>query len=580
MRFVFAIVSFVLAAAMIVFGIAQRTFLAEPAEAVLSTTTTTGTAVTVIDGAALNAFGGSQTVTVSGADQIFAAYGRTSDVIGWIGDTQYTEIGLDGATGELSSTLVPGTEKSVPDPNGSDLWLDDYVKDDRLSATVKVPDTISFIVVSDGTKPAPDRIALSWPLDNSTPWSGPLIVGGAAVLLLGLVFLLWAIAHMRRSRGPRRKPQRMPKVPRRPRYKPSRKALERPVAGRRSIGRGMVAAPLVLVGILAVSGCTTSGQNGVPPGARVPTSTASAASDVAKVDSPALTERQVDRIVADISAVATEADGKRDSALLATRFQGAAFEVRKAGYAIVAADPTIPGLAPIPTGTVELALPQQTDRWPRTVLAVIKDAKDAAAAEVALVITQNDPRAKYQVSYAVTLSQGIPTVAAAAAGAPPVAPDSPLVRRAPGEVAPAYADTLDKGVDSAAYLDFEIEEDGLRAGVAAYRASIKSTLPATASATFAISPGAGGVVALATIDSGALVAANLNEVTTVAPVEAGAAVNPTGAVKALSGLAITTKGVVATYSDQLLFYVPPAGADGKIVLLGYTAGLIKAGEIG
>ena len=64
------------------------------------------------------------------------------------------------------------------------------------------------------------------------------------------------------------------------------------------------------------------------------------------------------------------------------------------------------------------------------------------------------------------------------------------------------------------------------------------------------------------------------------PVEAGAAVNPSGQVKALSGLAISTKGVTATYGDQLLFYVPPAGSDGKIVLLGYSYGLVTASEVG
>ncbi|HOT34241.1 MAG TPA: hypothetical protein PLW15_07335, partial [Rhodoglobus sp.] len=76
-----------------------------------------------------------------------------------------------------------------------------------------------------------------------------------------------------------------------------------------------------------------------------------------------------------------------------------------------------------------------------------------------------------------------------------------------------------------------------------------------------------------------IVAVNLNEITTVQPVEAGAAVNPTGQVKALSGLAISTKGIRATYGDQLLFYVPAAGSDAKIVLLGYSVGLVKAGEI-
>ena len=104
--------------------------------------------------------------------------------------------------------------------------------------------------------------------------------------------------------------------------------------------------------------------------------------------------------------------------------------------------------------------------------------------------------------------------------------------------------------------------------------------PTTASVSFSHGIGPADPIALATNDAGAIVAVNLLEATTVAPVEAGAAVNPTGQVKALSGISVSTKGVVATYSDQLLFYVPPAGSDAKIILLGYSQGLITATEIG
>jgi hypothetical protein len=231
-RFVLAIVSFVLAALMIGYGIAQRTILAEPDEISLSAIVASDAPVTVIDGATLNAFDGSQTLSISGQDEVFAAYGRTPDVLAWIGDTDYNVVTVDPETGELASELVQGDESEVPDPNGSDLWLDDYVKDKELTLTVNVPEDVSFLIASDGVKPAPGAIALSWPLDNSTPWSGPLIVGGAIVLLLGLGFLLWATHHMRRAGGPRRKPQKMPKVPRQPRYKPvktPRKAAIRPL---------------------------------------------------------------------------------------------------------------------------------------------------------------------------------------------------------------------------------------------------------------------------------------------------------------------------------------------------------------
>lgn len=581
MRFILAIISFALAAVMIVFGIAQRTFLAEPDAVALQATVSTDAPVTVIDGSALNAYLGRQTLTVSGSDQVFAAYGRTTDVIAWIGDTEYNLVTLDPTTQELTSELVAGEATEVPDPNGSDLWYDDFVKEKTVTVTVSVPDDVSFIIASDGVAPAPSQLALSWPVDNSTPWSGPLIIGGAIVLLIGLALLLWATNHMRSSRGPRRKTQKMPKVPRKPQYKPvkaSRKtAIEKPSTGRRAI-RPLVAAPVLLVGALVLSGCTAD----TPLAAPSPTPSASAA-EGSQADPPAVTKSQVDRIVDRISAVVTKADAATDGDLLATRVGGAALELRLANYAIRKADAAQAGLPAIPAGPVKVILPQQTDTWPRTVLAVIQDDKDATVAPVALFLEQASAREDYKVSYAITLepSAVLPDVAPADVGTARLPSDSPVLRFTPAEIALAYADILEKDVDSAAYLDFEGEGDSLRAAVGlAAKNTIRAGLPTTASVTFGHAIGAADAIALATNDAGAIIAVNLYETTAVAPTEAGAAVNPSGQVKALSGVAVSTKGVIATYSDQLLFYVPPAGANGKIILLGYSQGLIRAAEIG
>ncbi|MCU1578389.1 MAG: hypothetical protein JWP19_593 [Rhodoglobus sp.] len=580
MRFILAIVSFVLAAVMIGYGIAQRTILAEPDEVAVSSVISSTAAVTVIDGATLNAFAGSQTLTINGSDQVFAAYGRTSDVLAWVGDTTYNALSFDSAAGAFASKVVPGAEKTVPDPNGSDLWIDDYKKTQTLTLTVNVPEDISFVIVSDGTQPAPSSIRLSWPLDNSTPWSGPLILGGAIALILGLGLLLWATNHMRSGRGPRRKPQKLPKVPRKRSIKgSSRRALPASASGRR---RGMIAVPLVLASAIALSACTT---NGAVPAAVAPSPSASASNgpDASAPPPPAVSTRQVARIISRISAVATKADATRDATLLATRFSGAALELRLANYAIRGADGAQPGLAAIPDGPVKLVLPQQTDLWPRTVLAVIQDAKDNTIPPLALFLVQVDARSDYKVSYAITLepSAKLDNLAPANIGAPRLDPDSNLLKMSPTDVALAYGDILEKDVDSPSYLDFEKAGDSLRTSVGlANKQQTAAALPATAKISFGHMIGPADAIALATNDAGAIIAVNLNETTTVAPVEAGAAVNPTGAVKALSGVAVSTKGVVATYGDQLLFYVPPAGSDGKIILLGYSQGLVSAKELG
>jgi hypothetical protein len=74
----------------------------------------------------------------------------------------------------------------------------------------------------------------------------------------------------------------------------------------------------------------------------------------------------------------------------------------------------------------------------------------------------------------------------------------------------------------------------------------------------------------------------MTETETVKPVDEGATVGPAAdaaATKALSGITTTAKGFQNTYRDQLLFYVPTAGSNDKIVLLGFAQGLISSAEL-
>src|SRR4051812_40318954 len=97
LRFVIAIVLFVVAFVAIGLGIAQRTILAGPAT--FSTSVSTGEApITVVDGDVLNALPGTQTITLSGQGPIYLAYGRSTDVLGWIGDLSYNHVSFNTKT--------------------------------------------------------------------------------------------------------------------------------------------------------------------------------------------------------------------------------------------------------------------------------------------------------------------------------------------------------------------------------------------------------------------------------------------------------------------------------------------------
>lgn len=579
MRLVLAIVSFSLAALLIGFGIAQRTVLAGPDHITANVETTSQATVTVIDGKTLNSFDRSQTIRATGADTIFAAYGRTGDVLAWIGDsTSYNALTFDPATNELVSTTVPGTELEVPDPAGSDLWLADYTETKSLGFTVNVPEDISVIIISDGVEPAPAKVSVTWLLDNSTPFAAPLVIAGALLLLLGLGFLLWAVNHIRKSRGPRRKQPKLPKVPRKPTYKPVKRGAQ-PAAitrGRRSAG--MIAMPVMLVGALLLSGCTdpmqTLNEDSI-------LETAATSAPETELEAPAVTEPQAKRIVNRVAETIAEADAAGDATLVATRMDGPALALRTANYLIrkVVTDTALPPA--IPAATVEITLPQQNDSWPRTVLAVVQD-PDLTIAPQALVLIQDDPRSQYKVHYAVALAPGtvFPKVPPASIGTNRLGEDSKIFSTVPGELAAAYGDTLIKDVESEFYELFEVEGDSLRVGVGKTAQDAKKAgTESTAELSFANAPGTGQVVVMVTNDGGAIVATDLLESETIKLIETGAAANASSDVAALLGKTQSTKGITANYGDQLLFYVPPADSDGKIVLLGYSQGLVSAVEL-
>jgi len=581
LRFVLAIVLFVVAFVSMGLGIAQRTFLAGPSKVTESAVVDSTAPFTIIDGSTLNSHDGTQSLSVSGSDGVFVAYGRTVDVMAWVGEAGYTELSTPKDVESTESTefvakTISGSETAVPNPAGSDLWIQEFTSEAQLTRKLNVPNDISVIIASDGTKPAPTNIAVTWPIDNSTPWSGPLLLGGVAALLAGIVALLWALVHARRVRGPRRKTPKMPRNPKPPRLKPApqRRAIEAPdKVGSHGRRRLFVALAAVSVGAVALTGCSTPGV----PSANSPSPSASSVGKDAELESPAVTGPQVKRILMRVSETLVAADEAKDAAAAATRLDGPALELRKANYIIRAADAAIAAPAAIPTGSVDVLLPEQNDGWPRAVFAVVTDANNPTAAPTAVLLTQASPRENYKVHYTISLDHDLPKVAPASIGATTVPNDSKLLLVQPDQLAVQYGDVLVKGKESEFYDVFETEGDNLQTSLGAdYKAAKKAATPPSAAIEFADAAGPGQIVSFATNDSGAIVAVDLRENETIRPVEAGAAINPEagGPVKAYSGKAQSTRGFVTNWAVQILFYVPPATApDQKVKVLGFSQGL-------
>lgn len=628
MRFIAAIVLFVVAVVGVGLGVAQRTVWAPPDRVIVDLQLDSAAAVTVIDGTALNAFDGRQTLEITGGvvaapepepepsdtpatdpapspsvdedaetetEAIAAAYGRTADVMAWVGSASYNLVTFDAELGTFVTETVTGSETTVPNPYGGDLWFADYQGQAQLGLTVNVPDDVSMLIVSDGTLPAPQQVSLTWPLDSSTPFSTWLILGGVGSLVIGLLFLLWALLHMRRQRGPRRttpkspKMPKMPKVPKPSRYRPtsSRSLLGRP-KGRRAAQR-FALVPTLLIGSVLLAACTTPGSGGIAASPTpVPT-------EVAEQPVVAVTENQLERIVARIGQTLEQADSDRDAALAETRLAGPALELREASYAVQEEENDYAIVPTIPTGDVQLSLPERLpaegDTWPRRVFAIVQapvivdDAgEQSQSPPLALLLVQDDPRSQYRVHYAVTVTlpedAERPELAPAALGAPLLPRSTPLLAITPENVAIGYADVLLRGEASESFGLFKAEGDTLVQQIgAAAKAERKAALPSTAAIAFSNAVGDADIFSFVTNDGGALVTLYLTESERVTPTEGGAAVNAPDAVAALAGKTQSTSGFAATYGIQILFSVPPVGSTEPIVLLGYTQGLISAGEI-
>ena len=624
MRFIAAIVFFVVAVVGVGLGVAQRTILAPPDRVTSSIELDSPAAVTIIDGTALNAYEGRQTIAITGGvvappipepepsetpaidpspaqtvapdgevatetDSIAAAYGRPADVVAWVGPATYNLVTFDAELGELVSATVVGSETSVPSPFGGDLWFGDYAGEAELGVTLNVPENVSMLIVSDGTLPAPQRLSVTWPLDASTPFSTALILGGVASLIIGLVFLLWALLHMRRQRGPRRKTPKMPKVPKPSRYRlPAGRTLVGRPKGRRAASR-VALVPVLVAGALVLGACTTAGA---PLAGQTPAPTETPGT---KTPAVAVTENQLERIITRVGTTLKQADSTTDPALAATRLAGPALELREASYEIRDDEADFAILPVIPTGDVQITLPQRLpeegDTWPRRVFAIVQapvvvddEGEETATPPLALVLVQDDPRSQYKVHYAVTVTLAEdaerPEVAPAALGTPVLQSDTTLLAVSPADVAAGYSDILLLGEESETYSLFQIDGDTLIEQIgAAAKAARRSALPDTAAIAFSGAVGEAQIVSFVTNDGGALVAAYLTETERVTPSQAGAAINAPAPVAALAGRTQSTRGISATYGIQVLFYVPPVGSDALIVQLGYTQGLIDATEV-
>ena len=588
MRLIVAIVLLAVSTVALSLGIAQRTVFDAPDTVELSLEVSATAPATVLHGKDLLAFPGRQTITVEGGtsgrvprddgegfvrsstDRVFVAYGRTIDVMAWLSPARHTLVGVD-AVGNTMTALPRSGELYLPDPAGSDLWFAEYSETGSVSISIAAPADVTVLIMSDGVLPAPQSISLSWPVTNEAPWIVALIVVGLLTMVAGFVALIASWIHWRKTRGPRRRKTKRPRAraPKVPRVKRPSSIQPR---GRRAAR--FVALPLA--GVLGLTACAPATAP-APDQEQTPTNTQSIA------PYPAVTELQFSRIMARVADQIQLADEELSVNTLGERVEEPMLSARRASYIIQRADPDSVVVLPIPASPIRLVVPQQTTTWPRSVFGIIQDEADVESPSLGVVLKQVDPRSPYELTYAIVLNPQVqlPDLPSASVGAPKLSAESKLTRVPPGKLIERYADVLRNGPESQFASEFALANDPLYAQAGPDAQALRQeSFGETVQVTWESTPGEGEVVAFSTADSGAIVMGTIIERELVEPLQSGAAVNSSIAVRALTSLSQSTEGFDVRSQLQILWYVPPVGSQDAIRVLGFTYSLIGAKEVG
>jgi len=288
----------------------------------------------------------------------------------------------------------------------------------------------------------------------------------------------------------------------------------------------------------------------------------------------AMTPAQDERMLTALGAVLREADEALDPDLLAPRVTGPALAIRKVEY--VGADVTDgkDELTPIPASALTTIVPQ-TQEWPRTQLVITPQPDDLKAQRI-LVMRQDDARSPYKMWAWARLLPGtdMPLTADPAIGSPVVAPDDDSLLMTPQEALDRYTDVLAKGSKSEHADAFA--KDAARTEIEDVRAATRKNLGDLGKLTEKYTPSDEPVVAWRTVDGGAIVAGSFTTSSKVELKTDGTIPISAKLERKLTGKKEAKKSFTRTFTDVVVMYVPPAGADAPARLLAAEHALTKA----
>ncbi|MDQ0673362.1 hypothetical protein QFZ36_000923 [Pseudarthrobacter siccitolerans] len=541
-------------------GIGQRTIWA-PSETFTASAPADGQAapLTVIDQKLRTLHGGTVKISIEGDGNFLLAAGRPDDVDAWVGPTAHNTVTGVSEDGKSLQVEHADGEATAPSPAGSDLWVSTENASGELdySWTPPADGDWTLLLASDGTRPAPASISMTFPNDTSTPWAIPLMVLGSLLILGGIVLALLSVrkrngegdgegsgfAQRARARSEARSSSRM----------------------------SMVAAGAVTVAVVAGAG--TAAHAASPAPSSGPASTAPAAAQE-QAASPVLLDAQFRRILEQVSSAADASDAAKDAAKLAERVGGTELEVRTQNYKIRSQVGSYEARMPVRSTKLLTTVVTKDREWPRSVLAVTQG--DGNVVPQLLTLVQASPRENYKLVETNPLQPGTTFPTINRDGTETVAPGDKTGLLYSGEEAMAgLADRLTTA--DSAFKDklVEGESSPYIADTLSYQSEVvKAGENGSFSFTHKVVPES--TVVFRTADGGALVLGRINFGFEGTPKAAGDKLTIGDDAAALAGGKETTTGMVLSFAESTAVYVPPAGSADPMKLVAATRGLVGA----
>lgn len=188
-----------LGVAAIVAGVLAGTVYKPPAKITATTASEPSAPLLVIDAGVAPLVDEDVDMQVTADGPVSVVRATPSDIDAWVGELAVQHVtGLqDWQHLQVSETAGDGSGKN---PAAAEMFAEIRTGDDKLTWQVSDPEhRWAFLLATDGTKPAP-KVTLTWDNPHAHDWMWPLLITGA--VLLGLALIWWASSRFGKRQAP------------------------------------------------------------------------------------------------------------------------------------------------------------------------------------------------------------------------------------------------------------------------------------------------------------------------------------------------------------------------------------------